>query len=405
MDWESERYVRFYTRRTADDLALCWQAMTLWPHLLAVSDRAGYIHIKQGDRRLKLLAGLLRMPLDFVLAAMPDLLEDGRVREVSAGYFIPNYIVAQEATSSDAERQRKRRERLRDQGLAELKAGVTKRDDVSRNVTKQPSSSRNVTDGHVLEQKVTPYRTVPSRTVLPPPTSSARPHLSVVPEPLERMEEEEIDEAREENRRVLEAGKEALLALARGEDLDLEPSEQPWSIETFSARWTGYGNAIGRPRGLDATRGQRRALEALLGRRLPSELTPALDYFHSPPKGDRARWPACGYPLGIFLEVAERHLGRPAERFRLCCVCHEPSGFDSPTGRALCAEHSAAWWRAFEEDHPARPWDFLAMRDLTERERLEDEAEREEEEAARELLKPKHFALWLQVQSAERVAS
>jgi hypothetical protein len=306
----------------------------LWPHLLAVADRAGYIRIKQGERRLKLLAGLLLMPLDVVEVGLPDLLEDGRIREILAGYFIPNYIAAQEAKSSDAERQRKRRERLRDQALAELQEGVTKRDDdVSRNVTDAHDLSRNVTDRHVPAPEVTPSLAVPSRAVPPPPPNPPPRIRLVAPVSAAVPAEEEVEGKHPEG---------------TGQT-DLEPAAGRWSLESFSARWDGHGEAIGRPRGLRATPAERRKLEALLRAHLPSEIEPALEYFHAPPKGSGANWPDNGFPLGIFLKVVKRHLGPRAEPRRVCRVCREPGELvASPRGGAVCYPCLGAELRASE---------------------------------------------------------
>ena len=139
MDWPNERWIKLYTRRTAEDLALSWRARALWKEVLVECDRAGVIRMREGRERARLLARMLRMPPGFVGRALPELLQDGRVVEASMGFVGPNFVEAQEATTSEAERQRRHREKLRDLALA---GAVTKRDRRSHSVTKP---SRGVT--------------------------------------------------------------------------------------------------------------------------------------------------------------------------------------------------------------------------------------------------------------------
>jgi len=163
MDWANERYVRVYTRDTADDQVLSWQARGLWPLLVRKADRAGVIATNHGPRGV---AALVQWPREVVEPALAELLEDGRIRECHepTGYVIPNYIEAQETPSSTNQRQRDSRERRRDAA----NDSVTKRDTESRNVTAPSQNvtpeSRAVTPRHAESHRVTPCRAVPSRT-------------------------------------------------------------------------------------------------------------------------------------------------------------------------------------------------------------------------------------------------
>lgn len=166
MDWANERYVRIYTRDTADDLVLSWQARGLWPLLVRKADRSGVIATNHGPRGV---AALVQWPPDVVEPALCELLVDGRVAECHEpiGYVIQNYIQAQETPSSDKQRKKNERETRRD--LANK--SVTKRD---ARVTKRDEKSRAVTPSHSESHGVTPCLTVPSQTVLtvvPPPAS------------------------------------------------------------------------------------------------------------------------------------------------------------------------------------------------------------------------------------------
>ena len=165
MNWPDERYVRLYTRKTAEWGALCWQAKALHALLLMECDRAGVIAVPHGPRRVKMLAGLVGLPLEVVEAGIRDLLEDGRVVETAAGYVWPNYIEAQETPASGAQRVREHRARKR-----ELHRQHALQTPVS-------SSSRNEPLQAVTEvaENVTPYHAVPCRASSSTTTSTAAP--------------------------------------------------------------------------------------------------------------------------------------------------------------------------------------------------------------------------------------
>lgn len=149
VDWSNEEYVRLYTRETADDLELGWEALALWRAMLTKFDRAGLIRARNGWRSV---AALVRMPVDVVERVGPDLLTDGRVRKVDDGFYAPNFTEAQTATKSDKARQRESRDRRREQAESQF---VTKRDTESRNVTESHAASHVVTSGHAASQNVT----------------------------------------------------------------------------------------------------------------------------------------------------------------------------------------------------------------------------------------------------------
>ena len=136
MDWSNEPYVRVYTRETDDDLALSWEARALWKEMLCKFDRSGVIETK---RAAKGLAAVVKMPPEVVARVLPELLEDGRLREIPTGYFAPNFIEAQEAKKSDKLRQKESRDRRRQRNLdlpvTNRDEAVTIRDETSRGVT------------------------------------------------------------------------------------------------------------------------------------------------------------------------------------------------------------------------------------------------------------------------------
>lgn len=144
MDWSNEPYVKVYTRETDDDLALSWEALALWNQMLKRFDRAGVLETKRGPRGL---AAIVRIPASVVERALPELLTDGRLREVPTGYVSPNFLAAQEAKKSDRMRQRESRERRRGDSLSGEFGGA-----VSRKVTAPPGF---VTTGHTASHDVT----------------------------------------------------------------------------------------------------------------------------------------------------------------------------------------------------------------------------------------------------------
>ena len=113
MDWENERYVRAYTRDTADLLAVGWQGRAVLWEMLRKADRAGIV---EGDAEV--LPELLRIPREVVAEGLPRLLGRGCVESGTIDgaecFVIPNFIDAQEARQSDAQRKRDSRGRRRD---------------------------------------------------------------------------------------------------------------------------------------------------------------------------------------------------------------------------------------------------------------------------------------------------
>jgi hypothetical protein len=160
MRWEDERYVRLYTRNTVEWEMMPWQSRALWPLLLREVDRAGLLELgKHGARGL---AALVKMPAEVVEPGLAGLLDDGCAELHGTQIVIPNFIEAQEATQSDAQRKRESRERAR--AVAVL-AVVTNRDVQSQNVTSSHETGPNVTNGHKQSQVVTSGHSVPCLTV------------------------------------------------------------------------------------------------------------------------------------------------------------------------------------------------------------------------------------------------
>lgn len=126
MDWGNERYVRLYVRDTADMLAAGWEGRAVFTELLRKVDRAGLLDIS--DREV--LADLLRMPREIVDVGLERLLRRGVVLEMAGGgLLVRNFLEAQEARQSDAQRQRESRAR---RAASAASQGVTGRHGADR---------------------------------------------------------------------------------------------------------------------------------------------------------------------------------------------------------------------------------------------------------------------------------
>jgi len=148
MDWSNERYVRIYTRDTADLLVIQWSGRALLWELIRKADRAGVVDSDEPG----VISELLRMPLDFVSEALPRLIERECITRATVEgrpvLLIRNYIDAQEAAQTDKHRQResraRRNERAKSQHVTKRdkeEAVVTNRDDVSQSVTSGAENS------------------------------------------------------------------------------------------------------------------------------------------------------------------------------------------------------------------------------------------------------------------------
>lgn len=157
-DWTNERWIKMYTRRTVNWQMLSFEAQGLFDQLMKVVDSVGLLELgRYGRRGVAVAIGHQHRWRDLE-APLQELLDDGCVQLVGEALWIPNFLAAQEARTSDAQRQRDLRERR----ASELKAkslglvgSVTKRDKASRNVTFGHETSPN---RHAVSQGVTPRR-------------------------------------------------------------------------------------------------------------------------------------------------------------------------------------------------------------------------------------------------------
>jgi hypothetical protein len=109
VDWANERYVRLYTRDTTTWRLLSWEAQAIFPVLLRLVDRAGVFDVGDVAPAEALGAALAKWPLDVVERGIDSLLKRGVIEINADNLVIPNFLEAQEAQHSAAQRQRESR--------------------------------------------------------------------------------------------------------------------------------------------------------------------------------------------------------------------------------------------------------------------------------------------------------
>lgn len=166
MRYEDERYVRLYTRDTAEDIALGWEARALWHELLKKFDRAGILEL--GRTGIRGIAGLTGIPVEVVERALPLLLEDGRIVMRGTRIVYPDYIAANETPSSSTLRSKEWRARRREVAAAEALLDGSQRsvpigDVSSPNGTRGDANERAGTRGDSVLIRADPIRTDPDQ--------------------------------------------------------------------------------------------------------------------------------------------------------------------------------------------------------------------------------------------------
>lgn len=163
MDWENERYVRLYTRDSSTWLLWPWQARAVFALLLRKVDRAGVMDIGE-ENPVEAVSAHVQLPIQVVEVGLPAILRKQTAVIDSGRIVIPHFMEAQEARSSDAQRQRDSRERrraLKKRDAAPVLRVVTERD---APVTERDERSRSVTNCHNQSHGVTPSLAEPSQT-------------------------------------------------------------------------------------------------------------------------------------------------------------------------------------------------------------------------------------------------
>lgn len=131
MDWANEHWVKLYIRNTPDWMGWPWQSRAIFPLLMRQCDRAGQIAL--GRVGIAGLAAVLGMPIDVTQAGIDGLISDGCVTQRNAVVTVENFVEAQEAVTSNKERQQRLRDRRK--LLKYNNVTVTRRNAASRDVT------------------------------------------------------------------------------------------------------------------------------------------------------------------------------------------------------------------------------------------------------------------------------
>ncbi len=186
MNFEDERYVRVYTRKTVTTKLLGWDGRMCLHALLLEVDRAGVIDL-EGLDPAEALAALADLPLEHARSGMSKLLDRKVVVVTNGVLFVPNFIRAQEAKQSDAQRQRESRARraaavraaevagVVPPELLDLVAPVVDTHIESQPVTIRDTQSQLVTERHTQSHAVTPCH---SSSAVPSSTKPAVPEIT-----------------------------------------------------------------------------------------------------------------------------------------------------------------------------------------------------------------------------------
>ncbi len=159
MDWANERYIRVYIRDTLTWKRMRFEGQTVFMHVARKLDRAGRLPL-DGMSPAEAISILTDVPEDFAVAGFDRLLSpDLGVFQVVRGSLIaPNWVEAQEAKASPAQRQRESREKRK------AGQGVTDENEASPPVT---DSDSGVTGSGEVSHAVTPSLAEPSLTSPP----------------------------------------------------------------------------------------------------------------------------------------------------------------------------------------------------------------------------------------------
>lgn len=191
MDWSNERYVRLYTRETTTWKLLPWEGQALLAMLLRIVDRAGVLDLGGVTMGEAVCAAFPKWPAQVVETGLAALEKRGFIEVMPESIVVPNFLEAQEAQHSAAQRQRDSRERRRAKardGQATPRRSVTERDSESRDTVENGQPCDKVLQAthpvSLLPSLAVPSRAVPTTTSPPdpdpepdratPPSSSSR---------------------------------------------------------------------------------------------------------------------------------------------------------------------------------------------------------------------------------------
>lgn len=249
MDWSDERYVRLYTRDTVTWKLWPWEARALFPLLQRKVDRAGILDL--GGAGARGVAAIVDLPLAVVEPGLDGLTASNTVELSDSCLVIPNFIEAQEAITSGAQRMRDMRESRRAKarrtrgpnGTAPRGIGdnisVTQRHDLKRYVTDSDAACRSVTGGDSYPDRTVPNRTEPSDAGASDARARAIPVLPyALPEPATSTPAASAS-------RLWDLQEQLVTGLHGGEARQPVPGELNGAIALLEAGWTEEQISIG----------------------------------------------------------------------------------------------------------------------------------------------------------------
>lgn len=146
MDWANERYVRLYVRDTLTWKRLGHEGRCMVALIMRKLDRCGILEV-DGCELAEAVSILTESPYEFAKTGIERILELG-VMEFADGQLVaPNFVEAQEAKQTDAQRSREYRARRRDRARG-----------------REAPPSRDESDRHTTSHGVTPSCAEPSCT-------------------------------------------------------------------------------------------------------------------------------------------------------------------------------------------------------------------------------------------------
>jgi hypothetical protein len=129
LNYEDESFVKVYKRQTLGSKFLGWDGRAVLRALFLHVDRAGVLDLDDVGPA-EAIAALEEIPIEIAAAGMAKLVARGTVIVTGNVLFIPNFMLAQEAKQSDAQRQRESRAaRAAKARATALGLPVTKRDE------------------------------------------------------------------------------------------------------------------------------------------------------------------------------------------------------------------------------------------------------------------------------------
>jgi len=112
VDWSNERYVRIYTRDSITWKRLGWKGQTVLMHVTRRLDRSGVLDLN-GVSPYEAVELVTDLPSEVIEDGLSKCLELEVFIEDDGRLLMPNYLPAQEAVASNAERQRRWRSKKR----------------------------------------------------------------------------------------------------------------------------------------------------------------------------------------------------------------------------------------------------------------------------------------------------